>query len=158
RAFEDVFGRRRIPYRLVGGVRFWERREVKDLVAYLRFLFNPADTVSFGRIVNVPRRKVGPVTVEKVIAHARAKESTPLAVLAAPEEIAGVGKAAIAPLLRFRDQLESLRATLGALKPSELAEHVVEVMGLEAYYADGTPQGDARIENLREVRGLAEEF
>jgi DNA helicase-2/ATP-dependent DNA helicase PcrA len=142
----------------VGGVRFWERREVKDLLAYLRFLFNPADTVSFARIVNVPRRKVGPVTVDKVIAHARAKETTPLAVLAAPEEITGVGKAAIAPLLRFRDQLESLRATLGVLKPGELVEHVVEVMGLEPYYDDGTPQGEARTENLREVRGLAEEF
>jgi len=158
RAFEDVFGRRRIPYRLVGGVRFWERREVKDVLAYLRFLFNPADTVSFGRIVNVPRRKVGPVTVEKVIAHARAGETTLLAALAAPEQIAGVGKAAVAPLLRFRDQLESLRATLGALKPSELVEQVVEVMGLQPYYEDGTPQGEARVENLREVRGLAEEF
>jgi DNA helicase-2/ATP-dependent DNA helicase PcrA len=109
RAFEDVFGRRRIPYRLVGGVRFWERREVKDLLAYLRFLFNPADSVSFGRIVNVPRRKVGPVTVEKVVAHARAMETTPLAVLARPEQIPGVKTAAVAPLLRFRDQLESLR-------------------------------------------------
>jgi DNA helicase II / ATP-dependent DNA helicase PcrA len=158
RAFEDVFGRRRIPFRLVGGVRFWERREVKDLLAYLRFLFNPADTVSFGRIVNVPRRKVGPVTVDKVIAHAREAGRTPLAVLAAPEAIPGVGKAAVAPLLRFRDQLESLRATLGVRKPSELVEDVVEMIGLEGYYHDGTPQGEARIENLKEVRGLAEEF
>ena len=158
RAFEDVFGRRRIPYRLVGGVRFWERREVKDMLAYLRFVFNPADTVSFGRIVNVPRRKVGPVTVEKVVAHARTRESTPLAVLDTPEEIPGVNKAAVAPLLRFRDQLQSLRATLGVIRPSELVKQVIEVMGLEAYYDDGTPQGEARLQNLDEVRGLAEEF
>jgi len=158
RAFEDVFGRRRIPYRLVGGVRFWERREVKDMLAYLRFVFNPADTVSFGRIVNVPRRKVGPVTVEKVVAHARTRESTPLAVLDMPEEIPGVNKAAVAPLLRFRDQLQSLRATLGVIRPSELVKQVIEVMGLEAYYDDGTPQGEARLQNLDEVRGLAEEF
>src|SRR2546427_9142266 len=69
RAMEDVFGRRRIPYRLVGGVRFWERREVKDLLAYLRLVQNPADAVSFARVVNVPRRKIGPVSVEAVIAH-----------------------------------------------------------------------------------------
>src|SRR6266700_1747882 len=67
RAFEDVFGRRRIPYRLIGGVRFWERREVKDLLAYLRLIQNPADTVSFARVVNVPRRKIGPVSVDAVI-------------------------------------------------------------------------------------------
>ncbi|HEX2646612.1 MAG TPA: UvrD-helicase domain-containing protein, partial [Candidatus Dormibacteraeota bacterium] len=59
RAFEDVLARRRIPYRLVGGIRFWERREVKDVVAYLRFCFNPRDALSFGRIVSVPSRKIG---------------------------------------------------------------------------------------------------
>jgi len=93
---------------------------VKDVLAYLRCVFNPADTVSFGRIVNVPRRKVGPVTVAKVIAHARARESTPLQVLAEPDQVPGVQKAAVAPLVRFRQQLESLRATLGVLRPREL--------------------------------------
>ncbi|HYZ01778.1 MAG TPA: UvrD-helicase domain-containing protein, partial [Candidatus Binatia bacterium] len=72
RAFEDVFRRRRIPYRLVGGVRFWERAEVKDLLAYLRFLHNPHDTVSFSRLVNVPRRKIGGVTVDAMVRHAQA--------------------------------------------------------------------------------------
>ncbi len=158
RAFEDVFGRRRIPYRLVGGVRFWERREVKDLLAYLRFLFNPGDSVSFARIVNVPKRKIGPVTVDRVVAWARDHEQTPLEALERVEEVEGLQKAAIGPLQRFRDQLLSVRATMGVLKPSELAEHVVEVMGLESAYEDGTPQGEARIENLKELRGLAQEF
>ena len=158
RAFEDVFGRRRVPYRLVGGVRVWERREVKDLLAYLRFLFNPSDTVSFARVVNVPKRKIGPVTVDKIVAHAREAGVTPLEALADPAAIPGVQKAAVAPLQRFREQLESLRATLGVLTPSALCEHVVEVMGLEAAYDDGTPQGEARVENLKELRGLAEEF
>src|SRR5919201_1561284 len=69
RAFEDVFRRRRIPYRLVGGVRFWERAEVKDLLAYLRFLHNPHDTVSFSRLVNVPRRKIGGGAVDAPVPH-----------------------------------------------------------------------------------------
>jgi DNA helicase-2/ATP-dependent DNA helicase PcrA len=158
RSFEDVFGRRRIPYRLVGGVRFWERREVKDLLAYLRVVQNPADTVSFARIVNVPRRKVGPVSVDAVVTAATERGTTVLEALARPEAIAGLPKAALAPLERFRQQLESLRATVGALPPSELIDHVIEVTGLEGHYADGTPQGDARIENLQELRGLAQEF
>src|SRR5436305_2042052 len=74
RSFEDVLARRRIPYRLVGGVRFWERREVKDLVAYLRFTCNPRDPMTFGRIVSVPPRKLGNVTVEAITSHARAPE------------------------------------------------------------------------------------
>src|SRR5467141_1077521 len=71
RAFEDVLARRRIPYRLVGGIRFWERREVKDVVAYLRFCFNPKDSISFGRIVSVPSRKIGSVTVDALSTFSR---------------------------------------------------------------------------------------
>src|SRR5207237_351465 len=85
RAFEDVFGRRRIPYRLVGGVRFWERREVKDLMAYLRLVQNPADAVSFARIANVPRRTLGQVSVDAVIAAAEQAGGT------LGEELAGPG-------------------------------------------------------------------
>ncbi len=158
RAFEDVLARRRIPYRLVGGIRFWERREVKDLVAYIRFCFNPQDALSFSRIVSVPPRKIGNVTVDAVNAHARGAESDILAILADPAHVPGVPKTAVAPLLSFRAQIESLRATIGVLHPSELVDHVIEVIGLRQHYLDGTPQGEARIENLNELRGLAESF
>jgi DNA helicase II / ATP-dependent DNA helicase PcrA len=155
RAFEDVLARRRIPYRLVGGIRFWERREIKDLLAYLRFIFNPADAISFARIVNVPRRKVGPVSADAVVA--AAGEGSLLDVIERGS-IAGVPRAALAPLDAFRRQVESLRAVVGALHPSELIDHIVELVGLQAHYQDGTLQGEARLENLRELRGLAEEF
>ena len=158
RAFEDVLARRRIPYRLVGGIRFWERREVKDLVAYVRFCFNPQDALSFSRIVSVPPRKIGNVTVDAVNAHARASQSDILAMLADPAGVPGVPKTAVGPLQGFRAQVESLRATIGVLHPSELVDHVVEVMGLRQHYLDGTPQGEARMENLNELRGLAESF
>src|SRR5258708_7265116 len=71
RSFEDVLARRRIPYRLVGGIRFWERREVKDIVAYMRFCFNPHDALSFSRIVSGPARKIGSVTVDALNVAAR---------------------------------------------------------------------------------------
>ena len=168
RAFEDVLARRRIPYRLVGGIRFWERREVKDLVAYLRFCFNPQDALSFGRIVSVPSRKIGNVTVEAINAFAResagraqgalAGKTDILEILTDPARVPGVPKTAVAPLLGFRAQVESVRSTMGVLRPSELIDHVVEVMGLRAHYLDGTPQGEARLENLNELRGLAESF
>jgi DNA helicase-2/ATP-dependent DNA helicase PcrA len=158
RAFEDLLARRRIPYRLVGGIRFWERREVKDVVAYLRFCFNPQDALSFARIVSVPPRKIGNVTVDAVNSFARDNESDILAMLADPARVPGVPKTAVAPLLGFRAQVESVRATVGVLRPSELLDHVVEVMGLRQHYLDGTPQGEARMENINELRGLAESF
>ncbi|HKV88194.1 MAG TPA: UvrD-helicase domain-containing protein [Candidatus Dormibacteraeota bacterium] len=158
RSFEDVLARRRIPYRLVGGIRFWERREVKDVVAYLRFCFNPRDALSFARIVSVPSRKIGSVTVEAVNSFARGAESDILTLLAEPARIPGVPRAAVAALQGFRAQIESVRATMGVLRPSELLDHVIEVMELRRHYLDGTPQGEARMENLNELRGLAESF
>ncbi|MGH7903898.1 MAG: ATP-dependent helicase [Candidatus Dormibacteraceae bacterium] len=158
RAFEDVLNRRRIPYRLVGGVKFWERREVKDLMAYLRFVFNPRDTVSFERIVNVPRRKIGPRTIAAVLAHAHDRDSDPLEAIGRVEDAPAVPRQALPQLERFRAQVESVRAVMGALKPSELVDHLIEVMELSRHYEEGTPQGDARLENLQELRGLAEEF
>src|SRR5256886_4348517 len=157
RAFEDVLARRRIPYRLVGGIRFWERREVKDLVAYLRFCFNPRDALSFARIVSVPSRKIGNVTVEAINSFAREAESDIMPILSGGS-VPGVPKTAIAPLQGFRAQVESVRATMGVLRPSELIDHVIEVMDLRRHYLDGTPQGEARMENLNELRGLAESF
>jgi DNA helicase-2/ATP-dependent DNA helicase PcrA len=158
RSFEDVLARRRIPYRLVGGVRFWERREVKDVVAYLRFCFNPKDSLSFGRIVSVPSRKIGGVTVDALSAYARETESDLLSLLAVLERVPGLPRPSIEPLKKFRVQLESVRSTMGVLRPSELLDHVVEVMGLRQHYLDGTPQGEARLENINELRGLAESF
>jgi DNA helicase-2/ATP-dependent DNA helicase PcrA len=158
RAFEDVLARRRIPYRLVGGIRFWERREVKDVVAYLRFCFNPKDALSFARIVSVPSRKIGSVTVEAINSFARESESDILSLLADAARVPGLPRPAIAPLQGFRAQIESVHATMGVLRPSELLDHVVEVMGLRQHYLDGTPQGEARLENINELRGLAESF
>ncbi|TME02727.1 MAG: hypothetical protein E6I71_12665, partial [Chloroflexi bacterium] len=116
RAFEDVLARRRIPYRLVGGVRFWERREVKDLVAYMRFCFNPQDSLSFSRIVSVPSRKIGSVTVDAVNSFARESEADILSILSEPARVPGLPKTALAPLQGFRAQIESVRATMGVLR------------------------------------------
>jgi DNA helicase-2/ATP-dependent DNA helicase PcrA len=158
RAFEDVLARRRIPYRLVGGIRFWERREVKDVVAYMRFCFNPKDSLSFGRIVSVPSRKIGNVTIDAVNAYARERDLDILSLLEEPFHIPGVPRAATNQLQSFRAQIESVRATMGVLHPSQLIDHIVDVMGLRQHYLDGTPQGEARMENIAELRGLAESF
>jgi DNA helicase-2/ATP-dependent DNA helicase PcrA len=124
----------------------------------MRFCFNPKDALSFGRIVSVPARKIGSVTVDALNAYARETEADILSLLADPAKVAGVPRPAIEPLKKFRVQLESVRAVMGVLHPSELLDQVIEIMGLRQHYLDGTPQGEARIENLNELRGLAESF
>src|SRR5438445_402789 len=136
------------------------RKDYPDahVVAYLRFCFNPKDSISFGRIVSVPSRKIGSVTVDALSAFSRESDSDLLTLLADPARVPGLPRPAVEPLKKFRAQLESLRSVMGVLRPSELLDHVVEVMGLRQHYLDGTPQGEARIENINELRGLAESF
>src|SRR4029077_4220422 len=106
RSFEDVLARRRIPYRLRRGGRVLGGREVKDLVAYLRFTFNPRDALSVGGIVSVPPRKIGNVTVEAINSFARESEADTLTTPAAPPRVRGLPRAALMPLQGFRAQLE----------------------------------------------------
>src|SRR5207249_7278054 len=91
-------------------------------------------------------------------AYAREAEANRLAILADPARVPGVPKTAVGPLLGFRAQIESVRSTMGVLRPAEFIDHVIEVMGLQAHYLDGTPQGEARMENLNELGGRAERF
>src|SRR5258708_13278604 len=122
RSFEDVLARRRIPYRLVGGVRFWERREVKDVVAYLRFCFNPKDSISFGRIVSVPSRKIGNVTVDALSTSSRERDADLLTLLADPPRLPGLPRAAAEPLKKFRAQLDSLPSAMRVPRPTVLLD------------------------------------
>ncbi len=157
RALEDAMLRRGIPYRLVGGVRFYERREIKDVLAYLRLISNPRDAVSFGRIVNVPRRKIGDKTVAEVERLARRRGVTPFEAVASLQEAEGIGAAATAALEGFRRLIEGLRAAATALPLPELLERVLTESGYRDLLRDGTPEGEERWANVTELAGLAAE-
>ncbi|MCL2698849.1 MAG: UvrD-helicase domain-containing protein [Defluviitaleaceae bacterium] len=158
RVVEDTFVRRGIPYRLLGGVRFYERREIKDILAYLKFLNNPNDTVALMRIINVPRRGIGAVTIEKVMAHAEATEISFFAALNELEHISGLGKRA-EKLEAFRDLMQKLIDT--AL--SETAFEVVKQVIASTGYVAELEQDDAeetldRINNIEEFLSKAAGF
>jgi DNA helicase-2/ATP-dependent DNA helicase PcrA len=157
RALEDAMLRRGTPYRLVGGVRFYERREIKDVLAYLRLIANPRDAVSFGRIVNVPRRKIGDKTVAEVERLARRRGVTPFEAVASLQDAEGIGPAATAALEGFRRLIEGLRAAATALPLPELLERVLTESGYRDHLRDGTPEGDERWANVTELAGLAAE-
>ena len=158
RALEDVLLRRGIPYRLVGGPRFYERREIKDVLAYLRLIANPRDAVSFARIVNVPRRKIGDRTVEELERLARRHNVSPFEAVDRLDEAEALGTAAITALDGFRRLIDGLRRDAQTLQLPELVERLLVESGYKLMLQDGTPEGEERWNNVQELVGLSGEY
>jgi len=130
RAFEETLIKAGIPYQIIGGVKFYERREIKDLIAYLRLVFNQADTVSYNRIVNVPPRGIGEVT-----------------------------KTQGGPALdSFHNLMETFRSRAQELPVDELLAHIIDKTEYKDYILDGTEEGVSRWENIQELRAVSSEF
>ncbi len=158
RVFEELFMRVGLPYRVVGGVRFYDRREVRDLLAYLRVLANPADTVSLRRILNVPKRGIGE-RAETMLAVFAEKERIPFAdALRQAGEIPGLPTRSATAVRGFVDLLAELRA-VGEAGPVTALEAALERTG---YLAELTAQENieaaGRVENLQELVSVAREF
>ena len=158
RALEEILVRQNVPYKLVGGVRFYERREIKDALAYLRVIFTPADVIAFRRIVNVPRRKIGDKTIA-VIEAAAATRGVPVGeVIREPGSIAGIGAAGAEALVEFRDLIDGLRMDLAERPLQEVIGEMLVRSGLQRMVDDGTEEGADRWQNLLEFKGLASEY
>jgi len=163
RAFEEAFRRSGIPYRIVGGVPFYERREVKDVIAYLRLLVNPADDAAFLRAVGWPRRGVGAKSLERLEELARAggkagETVEPMALVAArARHEDGLPKMAARGLRRFADGLADVRASLPACSAREALEACVATFGLATALAEEEDGAD-RLENVSELFAVAEAF
>ncbi|MDQ2707274.1 MAG: DNA helicase PcrA [Actinomycetota bacterium] len=162
RVFEDVFMRVGMPYKVVGGVRFYERREVRDALAYLRVLSNPEDTVSLRRILNVPRRGIGD-RAEDAVALAAEKHRISFAAAlrrAAAGEVVGLATRSQRCIAGFVDLLDELREKVVDGEPvAELLEAVLSRTGYTAELAESEdPQDESRVENLAELVTVAREF
>jgi DNA helicase-2/ATP-dependent DNA helicase PcrA len=159
RVLEDVFIRVGLPYRVIGGVRFYERKEIKDVMAYARLLLNPDDDVAARRIVNVPRRGIGDRTIEALDWHARREGISFLAACRDVEVVQGLGARAVAAVTRFVDLLDGLRTELEHdLKVTDLLAKILDRTGyLADLEAERTVEAIGRIENLQELRSVASE-
>jgi DNA helicase-2/ATP-dependent DNA helicase PcrA len=160
RVFEEVFIRVGLPYKVVGGVRFYERREVRDALAYLRLIANPEDTVSLRRILNVPRRGIGDRAEAALAALAERDNISFAQALARAEDAPGLASRSLAAITAFRTLIDGLRALgEGGAGPAEVVEAVLDRSGLLAEL-DGSedPQDAGRAENLRELAAVAREF
>ncbi|HWE61201.1 MAG TPA: UvrD-helicase domain-containing protein [Chloroflexota bacterium] len=155
RALEDAFVREGIPYVLIGGVRFYERREIKDVLAYLRLIANPHDEVSLLRIINVPSRKIGP-TVLAALRRWADDHHLPLAqAVERAEEVdrlQAAGQRAVRDFAALISQLRDMVATTNVL---DLVDALLDASGYAAYVRDGSDEGDERWANVQELRSLA---
>ncbi|MFG1941815.1 DNA helicase PcrA [Nonomuraea sp. NPDC048826] len=159
RVFEEIFIRTGLPYKVVGGVRFYERKEVKDLLAYLRVLANPFDVVSLRRILNVPKRGIGDRAEAMVEAFA-ARERIPFwEGLRRADEAPGMATRSLNAIREFVAMIEELIAKGEGMPPSALAEEVLVATGYRAELeASEDPQDESRLENLQELVSVASEF
>ncbi len=156
---EDTLVRADVSYQVIGGTKFYERAEIKDALAYLTLLTNPSDSVSFGRVVNSPKRGIGQTTVGRVLAHANTMGEPVLEIAAVPELVPGLGPAAVKALDRFASIVERLRELSEHSSVGDLLESVLEETGyIEALEAERTIEAQGRLENLQELVGVAREF
>jgi DNA helicase-2/ATP-dependent DNA helicase PcrA len=159
RVFEEVFIRVGLPYRVVGGVRFYERREVRDLLAYLRLISNPADEVSLRRVLNVPKRGIGDRAEEYVAAFAQRERITFAQALARPADVPGLAARSASAIQGFNALIGDLRDLAEASPVAELAEAVLDRTGYqESLESSSDLQDVSRVENLKELVSVAREF
>ncbi len=153
RALEETLTRADMAYQVIGGAKFFERAEVKDAIAYLSLIANPADVVSFTRVVNSPRRGIGQTSLGRVLAHADSQGIPVWEAAAQPEQVPGLGAAAVKALRRFMDSMEELRATAEREVPvGDLLEALLSQTGyIEALEAERTIESQGRIENLEQL-------
>lgn len=157
RAIEEMFIRFGVPYKVVGGVRFYDRKEIKDIIAYLRFIFQPEDAVSFERIVNVPTRGVGAKSLEAFRAWANQAGSIKQA-LETVSDCPGLSSKARAGLLELADITTTYRDLMHDTAVSGIIDSLVRRLDYNAYIDDGTLQGDSRVENVRELLSVAKAY
>lgn len=169
RALEDIFVRSGIPYKVVGGTRFYERREIRDMVAYLRIIDNPDDTVSLRRIINVPKRAIGDKAQSQIALHAENLGVSFGKALydAAAGNVAGLGTRAVNAVSKFNEMMEGIRAQIPGMinevtHQPDLGDLLSAVLDATGYRAElensNDPQDGARLDNLNELVSVAREF
>jgi DNA helicase II / ATP-dependent DNA helicase PcrA len=160
RVLEDMLVRYGVSYQVIGGTRFYERAEIKDALAYLTLLVNPADTVAFGRIVNSPRRGIGDTSQGRILGYANTLGEPVWDVAAAPESVPGLAAPAVKAVGRFMSVMERLRerAEAGAGVGDLLQEMLQETGYADALRAERTIEAQGRLENLEELVGVGREY
>ena len=158
RSIEEALVHYGIPYRIIGGQRFYDRKEIKDLMAYLRLIFQPEDRISFERVVNVPTRGVGAKSLQGFFTWQLNNDLTLFEALQQAAQCPGITAKARNALSELGDILASLRILMDETTVAGLIDSLLRRINYLAYLSDGSPQGDARQENVKELLSVAQEY
>lgn len=160
RVIEERFMKQSVPYRIFSGLKFYERMEIKDTIAYLRILYNPSDQVAFSRILNVPKRGLGESSLEKILDYSNEQEMPVLDAIMEADYIPDLTTRAKKPLLAFAHLMQELKQL--ALEESSVTRLVEEILKRTGYWdlltVDKSPEAEARLENLREFLSVTAEY
>lgn len=157
RSIEEAFIRYNIPYHIVGGVRFYDRKEIKDIIAYLRLIYQPEDRVSLERIINVPARGIGPKSLSAILSYANSLGSIDQA-LNSIDSCTGLTPKAKSKVIDLVDTINSLRKIIQSSTLSGLIDSLIRRIEYLKYLDDGTLQGESRVENVKELISVAMEY
>ncbi len=159
RVLEEQFGRYAIAYQVIGGPKFYERAEIRDVIAYLTVLVNPDDAQRLLRIVNVPKRGIGATSLQRLQAHAASVGESLWTTLRGADEVPGISPGAVNGLLAFAGIIENLQAGLAGRPVAEVVRSVIQESGYEpALKAQNTLEAEGRLENIEELVGVAAEY
>ncbi len=158
RALEDAFRRKGVPYQIVGGVRFYERREIQDVLAYLRLISNPRDSAALERVINVPRRGVGRTSQERLVAWALDQGIPLLEAAVRAEEVPDLHAGGVRGIQRFAELIQRFSARAASLSVGPLLEELVEELDFLTHLLDEGPDGEDRVENVKELVAGAMDF
>jgi len=158
RVLEESLLKAGLPYKVIGGVRFYARKEVKDILAYLRIIMNPNDTDSLLRIINVPSRKIGGTTIHKLQEFAVGRSLNLGEVLKHIDMVTELPENTRQRLSQFWAQAESWKAESQKIPVSQLMERIIKDIGYKAFLEDGTEEGEMRYENILELVSVATKY
>jgi DNA helicase II / ATP-dependent DNA helicase PcrA len=158
RSVEETFIQYGIPYRIVGGVRFYDRKEIKDLMAYLRLIYQPEDRVSFARIANVPARGIGIKSLENLYLWQEANGLNLQQALETIKSSSAITAKARNGLAELGEMLARLRELVDVAPPAGIIDSLIRRIDYLKFLDDGTPQGESRQENVKELLGVAQEY
>ena len=158
RVLEESFLRFGIPYKIVGGIKFYERKEVKDVVAYLRVIQNPSDSVSLFRIINNPPRKIGAKTIELIQQYAYANQLSFFEAMQSVDQIPDLAESKNEAIKKFVEMIRELQKINNEFTASGLIKHVIDYTGYKNFVNDGTVEGEARLENIYELISVASKY
>lgn len=159
RAIEEALIKRNIPYQIVGGFRFYERREIKDIIAYLKVIYNPSDSISLKRIVNIPKRGLGATTLIKIEEYANKNDFTLYKTLLEITDVPGLSEKTIVSVQNFVELIEHCRRAEKSLSLSDLLDSLLKKSGYwDELETQGTLESEERLANIQELYSVANEF